>query len=166
MPTSVGSTGTSPINQLINSGQATTASPPVNQLNPNDFLTLLTAQLRNQNPLSPIDDTQSVTELAQFESVSSANQLAQNFAAFQSNFAVTQSASLIGQTVTVSTPDGTGNSSTVTGVVSGVTVINGSPQLSLSGPRGPITDQNGNPITFPTTAILGITPGRSTGTGG
>ncbi|MFN7177123.1 MAG: flagellar hook assembly protein FlgD [Thermaurantiacus sp.] len=35
-----------------------------------DFLTLLTAQLRNQNPLSPLDNEAFVAQLAQFSTVS------------------------------------------------------------------------------------------------
>jgi flagellar basal-body rod modification protein FlgD len=156
MSTSVGATST-----IGPSTTAASTTSSANTLNPNDFLTLLTAQLQNQDPLNPIDDTQSVAELAQFESVSSTNQLANNFQAFQSNFAVTQAASLIGQTVTVSTGTSTATgsaTSAVTGTVSAVSIVNGSPLLTLTGPNGPITGANGAPLTFPTSSILSISP--------
>lgn len=38
-------------------------------LNGNDFMTLLVAQLKNQDPTSPMDPTQFVTQLVQFNSL-------------------------------------------------------------------------------------------------
>jgi len=40
-----------------------------NELNGNDFITLLVAQLKNQDPTSPMDPTQFVTQLVQFNSL-------------------------------------------------------------------------------------------------
>src|SRR6185312_17381688 len=40
-----------------------------NGLNGNDFITLLVAQLKNQDPTSPMDPTQFVTQLVQFNSL-------------------------------------------------------------------------------------------------
>jgi len=40
-----------------------------NQLNGNDFMTLLIAQLKNQDPTNPMDPTQFVTQLTQFNSL-------------------------------------------------------------------------------------------------
>lgn len=40
-----------------------------NGLNGNDFMTLLVAQLKNQDPTSPMDPTQFVTQLVQFNSL-------------------------------------------------------------------------------------------------
>lgn len=54
----------------------TTTGPTVktasqaDQLSQNDFLKLLTAQLRNQDPTEPVDATQQLTQLAQFSTVS------------------------------------------------------------------------------------------------
>src|SRR5579872_6748043 len=36
---------------------------------PNDFMTLLTTQLQNQDPLSPMDPTQFASQLTQFNSL-------------------------------------------------------------------------------------------------
>jgi len=38
-------------------------------LNGNDFMTLLVAQLKNQDPTNPMDPTQFVTQLVQFNSL-------------------------------------------------------------------------------------------------
>jgi flagellar basal-body rod modification protein FlgD len=40
-----------------------------NQLNGNDFITLLVAQLKQQDPTNPMDPTQFVSQLVQFNSL-------------------------------------------------------------------------------------------------
>ena len=127
-----------------------------------EFLQLLTTELRNQDPMNPVDDTQSVAQLAQFSALSATEELNTSFQNFQSNFGVMQAASLIGQKVTVSTPDSTGQSSNVTGTVSSIAVQNGKPYFTMNDANGkPVTDNNGNPLLFSTTEIVGI--GNATG---
>ncbi len=122
------------------------------------FLQLLTTELQNQDPLKPVDDTQSVAQLAQFSALSATEEMNQSFQNFQSNFGVMQASSLIGHKVSVSSADAQGNSSTVTGTVSGISVQNGQPYFSLKDASGKtITDQNGAPKLFATNQIIGIT---------
>ncbi len=154
------------IQQLINANQpgstqggtnSSTASTNPNSVSQFQFLQLLTAQLQNQDPLHPMDDTQSVAELAQFSALQSQTQLASAFQSFQTNFAVMQSAGLIGKNVQVVSTDSSGNTSTTTGTVQAVQIINGQPSVTLTDSNGNvITDQNGNPQSFPTTSITGI----------
>lgn len=107
--------------------------------------------------MNPVDDTQSVAQLAQFSALSATEELNTSFQNFQSNFGVMQSASLIGKTVTVSTPNGTGNTSNITGTVSSIAVQNGQPFFTMNDSNGkPITDNNGQPLLFPTSEIVGI----------
>ena len=131
-----------------NSTSSTTnqaSSSALSQLGPDAFLNLLTTQLQNQDPLNPVDDTQSVAELAQFSQLQASTNLSTSFSTFQQNFGVVQSASMIGKTVTVAGAATSGSAaSNVTGVVSGVTVANGTPSFTLN-------DSSGNPITDPTT---------------
>jgi flagellar basal-body rod modification protein FlgD len=153
-----------PISKLINNGTTTTSSSSSNsasitsQLGPSAFLQLLTTQMSNQDPLNPMDDTQSVSQLAQFSALQASDNLETSFANFQSNFAVLQSSQLIGATVTVNSTDATtGNSDQQTGTVSSISVVNGVPQLTLTDSNGNVlTDANGNPETFTTSQILGI----------
>lgn len=42
-------------------------------LGANDFVKLLTAQLQNQDPTAPVDNSQMIAQLAQFSSLSAAN---------------------------------------------------------------------------------------------
>jgi flagellar basal-body rod modification protein FlgD len=159
---------TLPIYQLINNGTSTgtpstsstssTADANItSQLGPSAFLQLLTTQLANQDPLNPMDDTQSVSQLAQFSALQASDNLETSFANFQSNFAVLQTSQLIGKTVTVNTTDASGNSSSLSGTVSAISVLNGVPQLTLTDANGNvITDSSGNPATFTTSQITGI----------
>ncbi len=54
-----------PINDLIRAG-AQPKSPQPALASKEMFLKLLVAQMRNQNPLKPLDGTEFVTQLAQF----------------------------------------------------------------------------------------------------
>ena len=159
MSSVTGSTGGLPIDGLINQNQtAASASSSLNsQLGETAFLKLLTTQLQNQDPLNPMDDTQSVAELAQFSAVQATTSLNDSFSSFESNFSVMQSASLIGKTVSAQSTDASGNVSTVTGTVKTISVINGSPEFTLVDSNGNLlTGANGQPLELPTSSILSI----------
>jgi flagellar basal-body rod modification protein FlgD len=176
---------TLPIDNLINNGtssagttsstaSSTSSANITSQLGPGAFLQLLTTQLSNQDPLNPMDDTQSVSQLAQFSALQASDNLETSFANFQSNFAVLQSSSLLGQTVSVNTTDSSGNSSTIVGTVQAIQVVNGAPTFTLLNPSTgtAYTNANGTPLTFSTSQITGIAPAGSatssgtTGSGG
>jgi flagellar basal-body rod modification protein FlgD len=159
MSSVTGSTGGLPIDGLINQNQtAASASSSLNsQLGETAFLKLLTTQLQNQDPLNPMDDTQSVAELAQFSAVQATTSLNDSFSSFESNFSVMQSAGLLGKTVSAQSTDASGNVSTVTGTVKTISVINGSPEFTLVDSNGNLlTGANGQPLELPTSSILSI----------
>jgi flagellar basal-body rod modification protein FlgD len=155
-----------PINGLINTGvqQLPSQTGTGQQLGATAFLTLLTTELQNQDPLNPMDDTQSVTQLAQFQALQSQVTLANSFQNFQQNFAVSQAASIIGLTVAVNTNGvatsaSSATSSTVTGRVAGIQVVNGIPEFALVGSNGQtITDSSGAPALFQLNQITAIVP--------
>ena len=154
----VAGTGPLPINQLVNVNQPSIATA-TSTLGPNAFLQLLTTELQNQDPTSPQDPTQSVTQLAQMSQLQYQQQLTTAFQSFQSTFGVMQAASLIGKSATVNTgtANAGSNSSTVTGTISSISVQNGVPYFTMTGPSGAtISDSNGNPLLFSTTQIVGI----------
>ncbi|HTW82555.1 MAG TPA: flagellar hook capping FlgD N-terminal domain-containing protein [Candidatus Sulfotelmatobacter sp.] len=151
----------SSISQVINNGTSSTANSSTSTANSaiseSEFLTLLTTQLQNQDPLNPMDNTQSVAELAQFSALQSQTQLASQFQTFQSNFSVMQSAGLIGQQVSAQYTDANGNTQTVSGTIQTISVVNGTPEFTLAGTNGQLlTDANGNTLLIPTTGILSI----------
>jgi flagellar basal-body rod modification protein FlgD len=55
-------------NTQLNPPSSTTSSSN-NQLGPNSFITLLTAQLQAQDPLNPLDPSQMVDQLTQINSL-------------------------------------------------------------------------------------------------
>jgi len=159
MSTGIGSTTGLPIDNLISQTQTAAQQAPSlgSQLGQDAFLKLLTTQLQNQDPLHPMDDTQSIAQLAQFSSVQATTELKDAFASFQSNFSVMQSAGLLGKTVSAQSTDSSGTVSTVTGTVKTISVVNGTPMITLVDANGKLlTDSNGQPLQLPTSAILSI----------
>jgi len=106
--------------------------PASSQLTESDFLTLLSTELQYQDPSSPVDDTQFISELAQFSSLSAANQQQQTLTQILSQLsngsgsdALLSAAQLIGKTVSTE--------SSGSGTVSGVTLgQSGAVQVELS----------------------------------
>ncbi|NML08135.1 flagellar hook assembly protein FlgD [Sphingomonas sp. G-3-2-10] len=58
---------------------ASTANTPTadtsQQMDQNDFLTLMTAQLKNQDPFEPVDNSQMVAQMAQFSSLAGISEM-------------------------------------------------------------------------------------------
>ena len=93
-----------PLSALGNLGEATNSKTAI----ANDFdtfLTLLTTQLQNQNPLEPLDTNQFTQQLVQFSEVEQAiksNENLENLLQLQAATAVTNSVAYIGKTVELS----------------------------------------------------------------
>lgn len=72
----------------------------------NEFITLMVAQIQNQDPLNPLDGTEYVGQLAQFSQVESTENMSkvmQNSMVLLDNMQVLSTAGLVGQTVYVDT---------------------------------------------------------------
>jgi len=108
------------------------------------FLQLLVAQLKNQDPLEPQDNSSYIAELAQFSSleqmtnvVSSLEDLGKIVGNIDTSVLVGQLSSMIGRNIdwveTINEADAEGNpishQETMTGVVTGVTLIEGNPNI-------------------------------------
>ena len=61
-----------------------------------DFLKLLIAQLKNQDPMKPMDDTQFITQLAQFSALEAMQSLEQQMGAVQQDQDFIKATSMIG----------------------------------------------------------------------
>jgi flagellar basal-body rod modification protein FlgD len=69
-----------------NSGpSATTAATGTSQVTKNMFLQLLVAQIKNQDPLSPTDGVQFLTQLAQFQQLEQSMNMGQDLSAIRSD---------------------------------------------------------------------------------
>lgn len=87
----------------VSSNQTSTVSGSSN-LGENAFLQLLVTQLKNQDPLNPMNTTQFVSQLSQLTATEQITNLANAFTQFESNFSNSeqlQAASLIGKNVSV-----------------------------------------------------------------
>lgn len=85
---------------------ASTATPATGSVDEaqSNFMKLLVAQMQNQDPLSPMDNSQMTTQLAQLNMVSGINQLNTTLASTLSNLQASQTmqaSSLIGREVLV-----------------------------------------------------------------
>src|SRR5271166_1952094 len=83
------------------STSASTASA-TQSLNYNDFLTLLMAEMKNQDPTQPMDPAQMVSQLATVSEVGQAVQTNTHLASLLTATSLTQAESLIGKTITSS----------------------------------------------------------------
>ena len=67
------------------------------ELGKDSFLNLLTTQLKNQNPLKPMDNTKFISQMAQFSSLEQMNNMNSSLSQFIKSQSVSQGASLIGK---------------------------------------------------------------------
>lgn len=92
---------------------AATPSNPSQALTENDFLTLLTAQLENQDPLNPMTGADFAAELAQFSTATGVQGLQTGVTGLNSGISGMQATTLVGKSVAVSgnaiTLPGSGN---------------------------------------------------------
>jgi flagellar basal-body rod modification protein FlgD len=112
----------------------TTLAPTGPGLGQNDFLTLMMDQLKNQDPTSPSDPTQYLSELAQFTSLQQQNSIASSTATAAAGASATSALSLLGHTVTYTDSTGT----TYTGAVQKVSFSSSGPSLTVNGTAGVI----------------------------
>jgi flagellar basal-body rod modification protein FlgD len=94
-----------------------------------DFLGLLVAQLKYQDPMEPMDNREFVTQLAQLQSLDLARQSNEALLALTYLSQLSQASSLIGRTVTATTLA----NGYVTGTVSEVRVVDGVASLIVDG---------------------------------
>ena len=97
-----------------------------NELGKDDFLKILIAQLSNQDPTSPMENTEFIGQMAQFSSLEQMTNMNQEFAKLNSIMVSSQAVNTIGKTVDVNIGD-----TVTTGVVDAVsTGIN--PQVRIN----------------------------------
>jgi flagellar basal-body rod modification protein FlgD len=96
------SSSSSASSSASNTAASAAAAASVAALSVNDFLTLMTAQLKNQDPTQPLDPSTFVTQLAQFGTVSGIDSMQSSLSSLSSTLLSNQalsSASLVGHSV-------------------------------------------------------------------
>ena len=116
---------------------ATTASSTKkvadNVLGKDDFLKLMVAQMKNQDPMNPSDDKDNIAQMAQFSSLEQITNLANATQQLADRMSLTQNVGLLGHNVTYTGLDGT----SVTGQVDGLNLASdGTATLSVAGNTG------------------------------
>ena len=97
-------------------------------LSQSDFLNLLVAQMKSQDPMNPQSDTQMAAQMAQFTSLQQTGTMSSNIASLLSQQQVLQASNMLGGTVTLQEA----NKSISTGVVQSVQISNGVPQIVVN----------------------------------
>jgi flagellar basal-body rod modification protein FlgD len=104
-----------------------------NVLGKDDFLKLMVAQMKNQDPMNPADDKDNIAQMAQFSSLEQITNLASATQQLADRMSLTQNVGLLGHNVTYTGTDGT----TDTGLVDGLDLAkDGSAKLSVGGTTG------------------------------
>jgi flagellar basal-body rod modification protein FlgD len=123
-PGAGGTSGTGSANGSTSNGSSTSsASANGVTLGGTDFLTLMLAQLQNQDPTSPVDSNEFLSQLASLSEVQGINQLNTSFASLSNSMVsnqALQASSLLGHQALVASPTATLGKAggTVTGAVS------------------------------------------------
>lgn len=146
---------TSPVNGSTANSAITAAKSTVNKtangLNVSDFLTLMTTQLKNQDPFKPLDGTEMVAQLAQFGTVSGVQQMNATLGTLSDSLRASQAlsgATMVGHEIIAQS--GTAAFDGSTAIVGGVDVPAGASSATLA-----ISDASGQVVrhvTVPTAA--------------
>ena len=97
------------------------------ELGKDDFLTLLVTQLQNQDPTEPMENTEFISQMAQFSSLEQMTNMNQQFTKMTAMLNSTEAMSTLGKTVEINLGD-----TTTKGVVEGIT-RGDNPQIQVNG---------------------------------
>jgi flagellar basal-body rod modification protein FlgD len=124
------------ISNLTNNASSSTMSSSTQSAQDlkTQFLKMLIAQLKNQDPTKPVDNSQMVAQQAQFASLEQMQNMNTNMVSLMAMQNVTQAVGLVGRSITGKTADGTA----VSGTVSGLIFTDGTPTLKVGSNTVPL----------------------------
>lgn len=120
-------------NTAVNKAKEQAANGASQELDGDAFLMLMLEQLKNQDPMNPMDNSEMLAQQAQFTQLQELQELNESIAA---NNMIQQANSLVGKTVQIVDPNNT--SRLITGVVSSANFTNGSATITVNGNEYPL----------------------------
>ena len=131
--------------QMSTENAGVTATPAGGELGKEEFLQLLTTQLRYQDPLNPMDNAQMIAQLAQFSALEQMQNVSQQTEMGRRESGLLLSSVLTGQQVNIELANGTQVDGTVEGSRWSSTGIS----LSINGETYPMSDIASLALTSP-----------------
>ena len=120
---------------------STSTSSSINQLELDDFLDLMIAELQNQDPLNPLENDELLAQISQIREIGASEQLTETLDAVLLGQNITSATNLIGADVVALNEAG----QRISGNVQVVTIVDGEPQLSLAiDPSASVAESEGS----------------------
>ncbi len=117
----------------------TTTASNSTTLNQSDFLKLMTAQMQNQDPFNPVDNTQMVAQMAQFSSLAGISEMSSTMKSIAEKLNATSASDAMGYVgKTVLTAGDTAYGRTSGGLAGGIELAAAASNVNVT-----ITDANG-----------------------
>ena len=104
--------------------------PPINriqQLDVEHFITLMIAELQNQDPLNPLDNAQMLQQMSQIREIGATDDLTETLESVKLGQSIASASNLLGKEVRALTDSG----NPVFGKVDRVTIVDGVPTLHV-----------------------------------
>ena len=102
---------------------------PMKTLGQDEFLQLLVVQMRNQDPLKPVSDTEFIAQMAQFSNLEQTKAMSSDIKQLRQSTAFNQATALMGNQVRLLS----GESTFTKGIVTDLTVKDGEVSLIVNG---------------------------------
>ncbi|WP_428305256.1 flagellar hook assembly protein FlgD [Lacipirellula sp.] len=111
-----------------------------NDLDMSDFMNMMIAELQNQDPMNPMDNSELISQISQMRSVAATDKMTTTLDSVLLGQNISSATSLIGAEIDALSDD----LQRVTGVVERVSVADGQPKLHLDlNPKAKVTDAEG-----------------------
>jgi len=120
------------LNEVLSAGTGQVESAALDQ---QDFLKIMVEQMRQQNPLEPMDNTQFFQQMAQFETLDAMREISTALKSLASVSEISNASTLVGRTVKATVPGGT---DPATGFPLGPEDVSGTVERVTFSPSGPV----------------------------
>ena len=117
------------INAFTGAAPDKLARVPMKILGQDEFLKLLVVQMRNQDPLKPVSDTEFIAQMAQFSNLEQTKAMSSDIKQLRQSTAFNQATALMGNQVRLLS----GESTFTKGIVTDLTVKDGEVSLIVNG---------------------------------